>query len=95
MKGWIFLMITKEEKGNVIESNRTHDTDTGSPEVQIAILTERIKQVTEHLKVHKKDKHSELGLLKMVGRRRNLLNYLMNKDIERYRACIAKLGLRR
>ena len=88
-------MITKEQKNNVIEDNRTHETDTGSPEVQIAILTERIKQLTEHLKVHKKDKHSELGLLKMVGRRRNLLNYLMKKDIERYRACIAKLGLRR
>ena len=88
-------MITKEQKSNVIEDNRTHETDTGSPEVQIAILTERIKQLTEHLKVHKKDKHSELGLLKMVGRRRNLLNYLMKKDIERYRACIAKLGLRR
>ena len=88
-------MITKEQKNAVIEDNRTHETDTGSPEVQIAILTERIKQLTEHLKVHKKDKHSELGLLKMVGKRRNLLNYLMNKDIERYRACIAKLGLRR
>ena len=88
-------MITKEHKTTVIESNRTHDTDTGSPEVQIAILTERIKQLTEHLKVHKKDKHSELGLLKMVGRRRSLLDYLMKKDIERYRACIAKLGIRK
>ena len=88
-------MITKEEKNVVIESNRTHETDTGSPEVQIAILTERIKQVTEHLKVHKKDKHSELGLLKMVGQRRSLLDYLAKKDIERYRACIAKLGIRR
>ena len=88
-------MITKEQKNVVIEDNRTHEKDTGSPEVQIAILTERIKQLTEHLKVHKKDKHSELGLLKMVGKRRNLLNYLMKKDIERYRACIAKLGLRR
>ena len=88
-------MITKEQKTNVIESNRTHGSDTGSPEVQIAILTERIKQLTEHLKVHKKDKHSELGLLKMVGRRRNLLDYLAKKDIERYRACIAKLGIRK
>jgi len=88
-------MITKEHKTTVIESNRTHDTDTGSPEVQIAILTERIKQLTEHLKVHKKDKHSELGLLKMVGHRRSLLDYLMKKDIERYRACIAKLGIRK
>jgi len=88
-------MITKEQKGQVIESNRTHESDTGSPEVQIAILTERIKQLTEHLKVHKKDKHSELGLLKMVGRRRSLLDYLAKKDIERYRACIAKLGIRK
>jgi len=88
-------MITKVEKITVIEDNRTHETDTGSPEVQIAILTERIKQVTEHLKVHKKDKHSELGLLKMVGRRRSLLDYLAKKDVERYRACIAKLGIRR
>ena len=88
-------MITKEQKDTVIKDNRTHEKDTGSPEVQIAILTERIRQLTEHLKIHKKDKHSELGLLKMVGKRRNLLNYLMKKDIERYRACIAKLGLRR
>jgi len=88
-------MITKEQKTNVIEGNRTHGTDTGSPEVQIAILTERIKQLTEHLKAHKKDKHSELGLLKMVGRRRSLLDYLAKKDIERYRACIAKLGIRK
>jgi len=88
-------MITKEQKTTVIEGNRTHETDTGSPEVQIAILTERIKQLTEHLKAHKKDKHSELGLLKMVGRRRSLLDYLMKKDIERYRACIAKLGIRK
>jgi len=88
-------MITKEHKNTVIEGNRTHETDTGSPEVQIAILTERIRQLTEHLKVHKKDKHSELGLLKMVGRRRSLLDYLMKKDIERYRACIAKLGIRK
>ncbi|MCL2078768.1 MAG: 30S ribosomal protein S15 [Oscillospiraceae bacterium] len=89
------MMITRQQKDAVIESNRTHETDTGSPEVQIAILTERIKQLTEHLKVHKKDKHSELGLLKMVGRRRNLLDYLANKDIERYRACITKLGIRK
>ena len=88
-------MITKEQKTTVIENNRTHDTDTGSPEVQIAILTERIKQLTEHLKVHKKDKHSELGLLKLVGQRRSLLDYLVKKDIERYRACIAKLGIRK
>ncbi len=88
-------MITKEQKNAVIESNRTHKTDTGSPEVQIAILTERIVQLTEHLKEHKKDNHSRLGLLKMVGKRRNLLDYLAKKDIERYRALIAKLGLRK
>ncbi len=88
-------MITKDQKTTVIESNRTHETDTGSPEVQIAILTERISQLTEHLKIHKKDNHSRLGLLKMVGRRRNLLDYLAKKDIERYRACIAKLGIRK
>jgi len=88
-------MITKDQKNTVITDNRTHGTDTGSPEVQIAILTERIRQLTEHLKVHKKDKHSELGLLKMVGKRRSLLDYLMKKDIERYRACIAKLGIRK
>ncbi|MEG1166206.1 MAG: 30S ribosomal protein S15 [Oscillospiraceae bacterium] len=88
-------MITKEQKTVVIDSNRTHETDTGSPEVQIAILTERINQLTEHLKVHKKDNHSRLGLLKMVGKRRRLLDYLANKDIERYRACILKLGIRK
>ncbi len=88
-------MITKDQKTVVIESNRTHETDTGSPEVQIAILTERIHQLTEHMKVHKKDKHSELGMLKMVGKRRRLLDYLKDKDIERYRACIAKLGIRK
>ena len=88
-------MITKEHKTLVIADNRTHETDTGSPEVQIAILTERIKQLTEHLRIHKKDNHSRLGLLKMVGRRRRLLDYLIKKDIERYRACIAKLGIRK
>jgi small subunit ribosomal protein S15 len=88
-------MITKDQKSVVIESNRTHETDTGSPEVQIAILTERIAQLTEHLKVHAKDNHSRLGLLKMVGKRRNLLDYLAKKDIERYRAIIAKLGIRK
>ena len=88
-------MITKEQKTAVIESNRTHETDTGSPEVQIAILTERINQLTEHLKVHKKDNHSRLGMYKMVGKRRRLLEYLSRKDIERYRAIIAKLGIRK
>ena len=88
-------MITKDQKTAVIESNKTHESDTGSPEVQIAILTERISQLTEHLKVHKKDAHSRLGLLKMVGKRRRLLDYLAKKDVERYRACIAKLGIRK
>ena len=88
-------MIRKEQKTSVIEANRTHPTDTGSPEVQIAILTERIAQLTEHLKVHKHDNHSRRGLLKMVGQRRILLNYLMKKDVERYRAIIKKLGIRK
>ncbi len=88
-------MLLKEEKTTVIEANRTHENDTGSPEVQIAILTKRINDLTEHLKTHKKDHHSRRGLLKMVGHRRNLLNYLMKKDIERYRAVIAKLGIRK
>ena len=85
----------KELKTSIIENNRLHETDTGSPEVQIAILTERINQLTEHLKVHKKDNHSRRGLLKMVGKRRNLLNYLIKTDIERYRAIIQKLGIRK
>ena len=88
-------MLLKEEKTAVIDANRTHENATGSPEVQIAILTKRINDLTEHLKVHKNDHHSRRGLLKMVGRRRNLLNYLMKKDIERYRAIIAKLGIRK
>ena len=84
-------MIRKDEKTAVIEANRTHPTDTGSPEVQIAILTARIQELTEHLKIHKHDNHSRRGLLKMVGKRRKMLDYLMAKDIERYRAIIAKL----
>ena len=88
-------MITKTEKTAVIEANKTHEGDTGSPEVQIAILTERIRQLTEHLKVHIHDNHSRRGLFKMVGRRRNLLAYLQKKDINRYRALIAELGLRK
>ena len=88
-------MLLKEQKTAVIEKNRLHETDTGSPEVQIAILTERISTLTEHLKVHKKDNHSRRGLLKMVGRRRNLLNYLERTDIERYRKIISDLNLRR
>ncbi len=88
-------MILKEVKTEVIANNRMHETDTGSPEVQIAILTARINELNEHLKVHKKDNHSRRGLLKMVGKRRKLLVYLQNNDIERYRAIIAKLGLRK
>ncbi len=84
-----------ESKQSIIESARVHDTDTGSPEVQVALLTARINHLTEHLKEHKNDHHSRRGLLKMVGRRRNLLAYLQKKDIERYRALIAKLGLRK
>ena len=76
-------MIRKEQKAAVIEANRMHETDTGSPEVQIAILTERIAQLTEHLKEHKHDNHSRRGLLKMVGQRRSMLAYLKKKDIER------------
>jgi small subunit ribosomal protein S15 len=88
-------MMLKDEKIAVIEDNRTHGSDTGSPEVQIAILTKRINDLTEHLKIHKNDHHSRRGLFKMVGHRRNLLNYLMKKDIERYRSTIAKLGIRK
>jgi len=78
-----------------ITEHRLHETDTGSPEVQVALLTERINHLTEHLKVHKKDHHSRRGLLMLVGQRRRLLDYLRRNDIERYRALIAKLGLRR
>ena len=88
-------MIRKEEKSAVIEANKTHENDTGSPEVQVAILTARIQQLTEHLKVHKHDNHSRRGLLKMVGQRRRLLNYVKGKDIDRYRKLINELGLRR
>lgn len=85
----------KERKTEIIEANKLHATDTGSPEVQIAILTDRINHLTEHLKTHKKDHHSRRGLLMMVGRRKNLLAYLMDKDIERYRAIIEKLNIRK
>jgi len=88
-------MMRKEEKTQVNEQNRLHDTDTGSAEVQIAILTKRINDLTEHFKANKNDHHSRRGLLKMVGRRRNMLNYLKKKDINRYRAIIEKLGLRK
>ena len=88
-------MLRKEQKAAVIDANRTHETDTGSPEVQIAILTERINILTEHMRANPQDKHSNRGLLKMVGKRRKMLDYLMAKDIERYRAIIAKLGIRK
>ncbi len=85
----------KELKQEIIDTHKLHEGDTGSPEVQIAILTERINHLNEHLKINKKDHHSRRGLLKMVGQRRGLLNYLTKKDIERYRAIIAKLNLRK
>ena len=88
-------MMRKEQKTAIIEANKTHEGDTGSPEVQIAILTARINDLTEHLRVHKHDNHSRRGLYKMIGKRRKLLDYLMDKDIERYRAIIAKLGIRK
>ncbi len=88
-------MIRKDEKTAVIEANRTHPTDTGSPEVQIAILTARSQEPTQHLKLHTHDNLSRRGLLKMVGKRRKMLDYLARKDIERYRALIAKLGIRK
>ena len=88
-------MLTSEAKQAVILANARHEGDTGSSEVQIAVLTERIKYLTEHLKEHKKDHHSRRGLLKLVGQRRNMLDYLRRKDIERYRAILEKLGLRK
>ena len=88
-------MIRKDQKTAVIEANRTHETETGSPEVQIAILSARIAELTEHLKVHIHDNHSRRGLYKMIGKRRKMLDYLAKTDIERYRAIIAKLGIRK
>ena len=88
-------MIRKEVKDQVIAEYATHEGDTGSPEVQIAVLTYRINELTEHLRTHIHDDHSRRGLLKMVGKRRKLLDYLAKKDIERYRALIAKLGIRK
>ena len=88
-------MMRKEEKTAIIEKYATHPGDTGSPEVQIAVLTSRINTLTEHLKANKKDHHSRRGMLKMVGHRRNLLGYLQKTDIERYRAIIEKLGIRK
>ncbi|MDN4073393.1 MULTISPECIES: 30S ribosomal protein S15 [Fictibacillus] len=89
------MAISQERKNELISEYKTHDLDTGSPEVQIAILTEQINTLNDHLRTHKKDHHSRRGLLKMVGKRRNLLTYLRNKDITRYRELINKLGLRR
>ncbi len=83
------------DKAATIDQHKTHDTDTGSPEVQIALLTERISHLTEHLKTHKKDHHSRRGLLMLVGKRRRFLDYLRDNDVERYRSLIAELGLRR
>ncbi len=88
-------MMTKEVKNQIIKDYAVHEGDTGSPEVQIALLTNRINELTEHLKVNKNDHHSRRGLLKMVGHRRNLLAYLQKKDIERYRDIIKKLGIRK
>ena len=88
-------MMLKEEKNAIIEANKLSENDTGSPEVQIAILTKRINDLNAHLKNHHNDHHSRRGLLKMVGHRRNLLAYLQKKDVERYRAVIAKLGIRK
>jgi len=89
------MALTKERKKDVIETYKKHESDTGSPEVQIALLTERINTLTEHFKIHKKDHHSRRGLLKLVGQRRQLLDYLKSKDIERYRSIITKLGIRK
>ena len=88
-------MMLKDQKTSIIEANRTHETDTGSPEVQVALLTQRIKDLTEHSRAHKHDHHSRRGLLLLVGQRRRLLGYLQNVDITRYRSLIERLGLRR
>ena len=88
-------MLTQDQKLQIIQDNATHEGDTGSPEVQVALLTARIAYLTEHLKQNKKDHHSRRGLLKMVGKRRRLLSYLYDVDVERYRALIAKLNLRK
>ncbi|WP_147821905.1 30S ribosomal protein S15 [Salidesulfovibrio onnuriiensis] len=89
------MVMTTEAKQQIIDEYKTHEGDTGSPEVQVALLTERISYLTEHFKSHKKDYHSRTGLLKLVGQRRKLLNYLKGKDIQRYRDLIARLGLRK
>ncbi len=89
------MVMTSEQKNTIIQEFSHHEGDTGSPEVQVALLTNRITYLTEHFKTHKKDFHSRTGLLKLVGKRRKLLNYLKNKDIQRYRDLIARLGLRK
>ncbi|MDX1763038.1 MAG: 30S ribosomal protein S15 [bacterium] len=89
------MSLVKEQKTEIIDSYKRHDKDTGSPEVQIAIISERIKYLTEHFKSHKKDHHSRRGLLKLVGKRRRLLDYLIKIDIDRYRQVIGRLGIRR
>ncbi|MBQ0139355.1 MAG: 30S ribosomal protein S15 [Kurthia sp.] len=89
------MALTQERKNEIIAEYRTHASDTGSPEVQVAVLTEDINSLNEHLRTHKKDHHSRRGLFKMVGRRRNLLKYLRENDVQRYRDLITKLGLRR
>ncbi|HYK87974.1 MAG TPA: 30S ribosomal protein S15 [Acidobacteriota bacterium] len=89
------MPLTRQKKTDLVDSYRTHDTDTGSPEVQIALLSERISYLTEHFKVHAKDHHSRRGLLRMVGKRRRLLDYLKAKDADRYRTVIEKLGIRK
>ncbi len=91
----VVVALTVPDKKEIIEKYKQHENDTGSPEVQVALLTGRIEYLTDHLRTHKKDHHSRRGLLKMVGQRRRLLNYLQNKYIERYRALIADLGIRR
>jgi len=87
--------VSQERKAQIISEHRLHEKDTGSPEVQVALLTERINHLTEHMQMHKKDYHTRLGLLKLVGKRRRLLDYLKRSDIESYRQVIANLGLRR
>lgn len=89
------MALAKEKKAELVSQFRIHESDSGSPEVQVAILTARIKEITEHLKKFKKDLHSRAGLLRLVGRRRRLLNYLMKKDIKKYKAMVEKLGLRK
>lgn len=89
------MVLSNSDKKAIIEQNKLHESDTGSPEVQVALLTKRITYLTEHLKAHKKDHHSRRGLLMLVGKRRSLLNYVKNKDVQRYRSIIEILGLRR